>query len=204
MKQILLRCCSLFILLMILTAAKPTTNSTAPPKGKLFEEGCVLVYFVESWPDQYLFTIRITENNKKSFGFHYIFTNDKLQGDITMDQDALENAMKMYNFFDGKDHNFSDQTSVVMSKKGYNLLAEGKEATFDMGNEKMITFKKSSENPIDTFETAIHSKYGKEYLMALIAEDEEGENIIAVHNNPDFPIILGDRKSTRLNSSHYS
>ena len=82
-----------------------------------FRAGTQLLYIVEAGGTKYNFDVTLTRVGE-SIAFDYTMSAPaNLAGSVTISSEALENAERMVNYFNGGELNLRDATTVFLSRK---------------------------------------------------------------------------------------
>ena len=114
-------------------------------------EGADLFYKVKTKDDTYDFCININHFGKHISFDYYI---NLKRGTIYMDENTLNNATDLYNYFDEGYKELTKKTSVWLSKKLFNDLKAGKSVTIGLQNN-------SSEKELFTLVDSKTYSFGK-------------------------------------------
>lgn len=165
---------SLFILISIQASAQ---------KFKL-QTGATYNYHVNAGGMEYEFSAKFSQF-KPAAKFSWQMTNDfNNYGSVTIPATALATSKKMYNYFKQGNIILKDETSILLSKAAYKLMAANKPVTLKDG-DRSITF---TDYGVDGYGIDLNGQYA--YHDAIYASDEKRENFITVMQDSATPLIL--------------
>ncbi len=147
-------------------------------------KGDVLVYHVNNNGDEYDFIVTIkTFDSMINFG--YTMPQKQKAANIIIRANAVKNAVKYNNYFDGADKTFTNESTVWLSQKNYKEIAPNNtgEAQMDMGNG-LQNFKKTDASTMKI------TYLGEEKIITYHKALAEGGNEIWVLNNKTNPLIV--------------
>lgn len=118
----------LFILLLLLASIAPAKAQSADTDLEIFEKaikpGTILTYDVNANQKQYKFIVTLkTVGKEVSFDWSMTEPVNKF-GTVTMSAEALANATALKNYFTGGVSALSNETSVWVSQKVFNEVAQ--------------------------------------------------------------------------------
>lgn len=187
MKQVTL----LFICLLSLynvfgqTDPKPTKSRFFNSNKSTFEieKATVLVYSVNNNGDVYDFIVTVNKYDK-SIEFSYDMPQKKSAAKISIEQNAVEDAVKYNNYFNGSDKTFTNQSTVWLSRKNFQELSMKEGSTsMDMGNGNETYNQKST--------STMKIKYmGEEKIITYYKAIAASGNEVWVLNNSKNPLIV--------------
>lgn len=130
--------------LAILTSLIITASSAYAQTSILdLKPGDQLIYEVNVNGDIYHFDLTIQNFSENGITFNYNMPEKNKSARIDITAEAVKNAVTHYNYFNGKDQQLSDQTSVWISRKSFRELQAGKTA-MDTG-EGMESYTKKED-----------------------------------------------------------
>lgn len=189
------------IILSISLLMSCTSTKNLAKEGINLMEGSDLLYEVKAGDKTYNFDININH-----FGNHISFDFDlgsEKSGTVYIEENALENATDLYNYFGNGYEELSEKTAIWISKKMFKELKAGKPVNIGLGNynsEREIFILKGTETysfgnkgdgmPYNILVFVITTKNNKKEIW--IADDIE--NRLIVKMNLDFKIDLIDFK----------
>ena len=158
--------------------------------------GDQLVYQVEAGNNEYDFTITPTKLSSNGITFDYVMSAPANKtGTISMNSDALKNAMAMYNKFGGGNVDLTDQVSVFASKAMMDAAANGSSDLFLNGpkgeSENFVTLD-GMDSPTNgsTYIRWIKNINGTDYFLdGAILENADGSKAIRYTDGGGFPFI---------------
>ena len=158
--------------------------------------GDQLIYQVEAGSNEYDFIVTPTKLSASGITFEYKMTEPANKtGMISMNSEALEKSMAMYNQFSGGTVNLTDQTSVFVSKAMMTFAAEGSSDIFLNGvngeSENFVSLE-GMDSPTNgsTYIKWIKNINGVDYLLdGPILENADGSKAIRYTDGGGFPFI---------------
>lgn len=184
--------------LLIVTLALFGGMASVHAQSIEMKPGTVLTYAVNTGTEAYQFIISLTEVGE-GISFDYTMTApaDK-KGSVHIEADAMENALKMVNYFGGGPMVLTDATTVFLCRECFREAKYGAaelEITFD--NNEQPTYFGSVVGPSTIFNVRIDGEEQilETYNIASVVynpeEDrEEYAASIAVLNKLDYPLIV--------------
>ncbi len=158
--------------------------------------GDQLVYQVEAGNNEYDFTVTPTKLSSSGITFDYVMSAPANKtGTISMNSDALKNAMAMYNKFGGGNVDLTDQVSVFASKSMMDAATNGSSDLFLNGpkgeSENFVTLD-GMDSPTNgsTYIRWIKNINGTDYFLdGAILENADGSKAIRYTDGGGFPFI---------------
>lgn len=137
---------SVFILLLLLSkcilleAQEVDTKKQKENLPFTLKKGVELVYDVKQQNKKYQFIVTFTEVSSQRVSFDWKMTEPiNFTGKVTMNENALKNAEKLFNYFTNQSNEFlTDQTSVLIAEKPYRNMLKNKKLELDFGNRKVV------------------------------------------------------------------
>ena len=149
---------------------------------------------------KYEFTIKIKEKTSVETAFEWeMSTSNDMKGEVVMDSTALQQATKLFNYFQaGEKTMLSDMTSVWVSKKVYNALKNNESININTGFGDR-TFRSVGIEPCWFVSNDVSVE-----VNAIRAESEEKTVITEYGNEPETIYILDDPDNPVILQMHLS
>jgi hypothetical protein len=192
----------LSLVLIVLSSAFSIHGQNCPEiKSDWLKKGVKLNYVINK---ETPFKVEIKNLEK---GIDYLWYKNGIQGfDVSITEDALNNAYKQYNYIYGLPTEdtglmLNDATSIFCSRKMFDEMVKNKKVTYypyakfeKSGFPVTLIFKEKKNFCI--------KQNGKEVaLECLVFEQEAGVEQLVVLNNPDYPLIVEMRLSFTIQLS---
>ncbi|MDB5193472.1 MAG: hypothetical protein JWQ96_3035 [Segetibacter sp.] len=169
-------------------------NNPRPSRSRFFNNkystfkvkaGDILVYHVKNNADEYDLIVTV-----KKFGpeinFDFEMTEKDTKGNVNIQAAAVSGASKYHNFFTSNNQNFSNQSTIWLSKKNYRELVASRRTMMDMGNENQVFARTINTTHKINFK-------GKQKIVTVHSIESQGtENKSNLHilTEPDNPLIV--------------
>lgn len=173
----------------------------------VIKSGTQLFYTVNFYGSSYEFIVKVKSiNMNKEIDFDYeLMSSYPKKANVIIQQEALENAQTMYNYFDGKDLKLNTSFTVFVSKHVFKAInrqtlneSEAASAKYgaaikpktawiqlDWKDEYTVQFSDNDSNPF------FEDKTGKYALKEIKGKDshKDREHTIRFMNDADCPLI---------------
>ena len=173
----------LFGICIMLSSA---TFAASSPK-EIIKKGTRIVYDVNYQGTNYEFTITVTDDSK-NYSFDWQMSAPSNQkGTLKINQEDLESATGIFNYFTNGNINVENQCCIVLSRKMYDAFKSN-------GSMEIITDKKNSKSSVfgNSYEHTQNFGYRNDFSNEFNCKtvNDGNDNEITFVNDPNFPLII--------------